>query len=120
VATTAAGALAILGAAAIGARRGGRSGRTALGGLTWVAAAGWLAGTAEFAAARILPGPRRPAEVATMVATSALIPPVATLHWLRGWFRGRGAHPVATCPAPVESRPPVSEAPLPAGIAGPS
>jgi HAD superfamily hydrolase (TIGR01662 family) len=49
-----------------------------------LAAAGWLAGTAEFAWARIAPGPRDRAEVATMLATSALIPPLATWHWLRG------------------------------------
>src|SRR3954467_5066192 len=49
-----------------------------------LAAAAWLAGTAEFAWARIAPGPRTRAEVATMAATSALIPPLATRHWLRG------------------------------------
>jgi HAD superfamily hydrolase (TIGR01662 family) len=49
-----------------------------------LAAAAWLAGTAEFAWARIAPGPRTRAEVATMAATSALIPPLATWHWLRG------------------------------------
>src|SRR3954447_23761056 len=47
-------------------------------------AAAWLAGTAEFAWARIAPGPRTRPEVATMAATSALIPPLATWHWLRG------------------------------------
>lgn len=171
VATTAAGALALLGAAAIAARHssvsarsrgvdvgvarrrssgvgvargrraglsGGRSdpsvpvrlggtvgrrGGVARGlwggvrGLTWMATAAWLAGTAEFAVVRIRPGPRRPAEVATMVATSALIPPVATLHWLRGWIRGRGAHPLATCSAPADA-PPVTETRLPAGAFG--
>ncbi|MCU1670662.1 MAG: hydrolase, HAD-superfamily, subfamily [Blastococcus sp.] len=49
-----------------------------------LAAAAWLAGTAEFAWARIRPGPRNRPEVATMLATSALIPPLATWHWLRG------------------------------------
>ncbi|MGY2127030.1 HAD-IIIA family hydrolase [Blastococcus sp. SYSU DS0617] len=49
-----------------------------------LAAAGWLAGTAEFAWARIAPGPRDRAEVTTMLATSALIPPLATWHWLKG------------------------------------
>ncbi|HET6531010.1 MAG TPA: glycosyltransferase, partial [Actinoplanes sp.] len=65
----------------------------------WVrAAAGlaWAAGTAEFAAARIGPGPRTPAEVATMLVTSAVIPPVATAHWVRGWFAARGARPLET------------------------
>lgn len=56
-----------------------------------VAAAAWAAGAAEFAAARILPGPRDRREVTTMLATSVVIPPVATAHWLRGWWRWRGA-----------------------------
>jgi hypothetical protein len=60
----------------------------------WYAAAAvggmaWLAGTAEFAVARIAPGPRDRREVGTMLATSVAIPPVATLHWLRGWWRWR-------------------------------
>src|SRR5688572_20519143 len=54
-----------------------------------LAAAGWLAGTAEFAWARIASGPRDRAEVTTMLATSALIPPLATWHWLRGVARHR-------------------------------
>ncbi|GIE36477.1 transferase [Actinoplanes italicus] len=58
-----------------------------------VAATGWTAGTAEFAAARIAPGPRDRHEVTTMLLTSAVIPPVAITHWLRGWFRWRGAEP---------------------------
>jgi len=45
-----------------------------------------LGGTAEFAAARIRPGPGTPREVATMVVTSAAIPPLAVAHWLRGWL----------------------------------
>src|SRR3954471_19518080 len=52
-------------------------------------AAPWLAGRAEFAWARSAPGPRTRAEVATMAATSALIPPLATWHWLRGVVRHR-------------------------------
>ena len=59
-----------------------------------VAAAGWAAGTAEFAAARIAPGPRDRREVTTMLLTSAAIPPVAVAHWLRGWLRWRGAEPL--------------------------
>jgi glycosyltransferase involved in cell wall biosynthesis len=59
-----------------------------------VAGAVWLAGTAEFAAARIRPGPRDRREVITMLATSAVIPPVAVTHWLAGWIRARGARPV--------------------------
>jgi glycosyltransferase involved in cell wall biosynthesis len=53
------------------------------------AGAAWLTGTAEFAAARIAPGPRNRREVLTMLVTSAAIPPVATAHWLRGWWRWR-------------------------------
>ena len=51
-----------------------------------VAGAAWLAGTAEFAAARIRPGPRTPAEIGRMAVTSVLIPPVAVAYWLRGWL----------------------------------
>src|SRR3954462_8012656 len=54
---------------------------------------GWAAGTAEFAWARIAPGPRDRAEVTTMLATSALIPPLATWHWLRGVARHRRVTP---------------------------
>jgi HAD superfamily hydrolase (TIGR01662 family) len=57
------------------------------------AAAGWLAGTAEFAWARIAPGPRTRAEVTTMALTSTLIPPLATWHWLRGVVRHRRVPP---------------------------
>jgi glycosyltransferase involved in cell wall biosynthesis len=54
----------------------------------------WLAGTVQFAARRIRPGPKTASELATMVATSVLIPPVATAHWLRGWFAHRNARPL--------------------------
>ncbi|GAA2944230.1 glycosyltransferase family 2 protein [Streptomyces enissocaesilis] len=47
-------------------------------------AAGWLAGTAELARARIAPGPRTRDEIVSMALTSVLIPPAATWHWLRG------------------------------------
>ncbi|KUL36879.1 transferase [Streptomyces sp. NRRL F-4489] len=73
-------------------------------------AAGWLAGTAEFAWARIAPGPRTRDEVATMALTSALIPPVATAHWLRGLVRHRGVAPAAVPAGPV----PVAAGPRPA------
>lgn len=46
----------------------------------------WAGGTGELAWARIAPGPRTPAEVATMLATSAVIPAAATWHWSRGWL----------------------------------
>jgi len=77
LAITAAGLLAL---GALAARRW----RLAL-----AAAAGWAAGTGELAWARIAPGPRNPAEVATMLATSALIPPAATRHWLAGLAAAR-------------------------------
>jgi HAD superfamily hydrolase (TIGR01662 family) len=54
-----------------------------------VATAAWLAGTAEFAWARIAPGPRDRAEVTTMLATSAVIPPLATWHVVRGLVQHR-------------------------------
>jgi glycosyltransferase involved in cell wall biosynthesis len=63
----------------------GRRGTAAL------AAGLWAAGTAEFAWARIAPGPRTRQEVATMVATSVLIPPLAVRHWLTGVVRHRDA-----------------------------
>ncbi|WP_116449521.1 HAD-IIIA family hydrolase [Blastococcus litoris] len=55
-----------------------------------LAAVAWLAGTAEFAWARIAPGPRTRDEVTTMALTSAAIPPLATWHWLKGVVRHRG------------------------------
>jgi hypothetical protein len=72
--------------------------------LAAIAGLAWAAGTAEFATARIAPGPRDRSEVTTMLATSALIPPVATAHWIRGWLRGRGQQPI---PVPARRRPEV-------------
>lgn len=77
IALTAAGVVAVAGVLV-------RRPRLACAGLL-----GWLAGTVEFAAARILPGPRTRKEVATMVLTSAAVPPVATAHWLAGVLRAR-------------------------------
>ncbi|MEV2256565.1 glycosyltransferase [Streptomyces sp. NPDC050147] len=57
-------------------------------------AALWLAGTAEFALARILPGPRHRDEVTAMALTSVLIPPAAVWHWLRGQAVHREAGPL--------------------------
>ena len=102
VATTAAGALAVgtaLGAALTGAAgvvrrpRQEGPGRRASGLRTVAAgaAATWVAGTAEFAWRRIAPGPRDRAEVRRMVLTSAAIPPAATWHSVRGWWRHRRA-----------------------------
>ena len=44
--------------------------------------AGWALGTVELALSRIIPGPRTPAEVGAMLATSLAVPPLATWHWL--------------------------------------
>jgi hypothetical protein len=58
------------------------------------AAAGlWALGTTEFAWTRIAPGPRTAPEVATMLCTSAVIPPLAVRHWLTGLLRHRHASP---------------------------
>ena len=84
--------------------RWGRRGRS----VGLVAGAGWVAGTAELILARVLPGPRTPAEVATMAVTSALLPPAATWHWLKGWLRlprlladtTRAPHPSPGLPIP--------------------
>ncbi|GAA4931929.1 glycosyltransferase family 2 protein [Streptomyces coeruleoprunus] len=78
-AITATGAVAF--ALAVGGRR-----RAAA-----VAALGWLLGTAEFARARIAPGPRTADEVLTVAVTSALIPALATWHRLSGELRHRSA-----------------------------
>ena len=65
------------------------------------AAAGWLASTAEFTTARVRPGPRTRDEVVTMAVTSALIPPLAAGHWLRGLVRHRAVTPWPPRPAAV-------------------
>lgn len=52
-----------------------------------------LVGIAELAFRRIAPGPRTPAEVVQMLATSAVIPFAASAHRLRGELRWRGARP---------------------------
>jgi histidinol-phosphate phosphatase family protein len=71
-------AIAAAGVTAAGALLGRRRRAAALAG------AAWAAGTAELAWARIAPGPRTPAEVATMAWTSALLPLAATGWWLAG------------------------------------
>ncbi len=59
-----------------------------------IGAAAWLAGTVEFAVARIGPGPRTPGEILTMAATSVAIPPAAVAHRLRGEWSARRAGPL--------------------------
>src|SRR3954470_15813608 len=58
-----------------------------------LAALAWAAGTAEFAWARIRPGPRTRDETVTMALTSAVIPPLASWHYLRGLARHRRVRP---------------------------
>jgi histidinol-phosphate phosphatase family protein len=86
LATAAAGLAAVAAAARarVTARAGSRAGTTS-GQVAALAGAGWLAGTAELAWARIAPGPRRRDEALTMAWTSALMPFAATAWWLRGW-----------------------------------
>jgi histidinol-phosphate phosphatase family protein len=76
------------GGPAVGSGRGWARSAAVGGGMAW------LAGTAEFAAARIAPGPRTPREILTMVATSAAIPPAAVAHRLRGELSARRAGPL--------------------------
>lgn len=57
--------------------------------LAAVGLGGYAAGVGELARARIAPGPRTADEVATMLATSAVLPVAATYHWLAGWARVR-------------------------------
>jgi HAD superfamily hydrolase (TIGR01662 family) len=64
------------------------------------AAAAWLLGTAELVAARVLPGPRTPREVTRMLATSALLPPLAVAHAARGAWRHRAARPARPAAPP--------------------
>jgi hypothetical protein len=97
-ATTAAGCAALL--CAVASRSAAATAGPRLRWPAVAAAAGWLGLTAQFAAARVRPGPRTRAELTTMVLTSAIIPPLATAHWLRGWIRWRRARPIS----PLRSR----------------
>jgi histidinol-phosphate phosphatase family protein len=63
----------------------------------------WAAGTAEFAWARIAPGPRTRDEVTTMLATSAAIPPAAVWWWLRATLRPTPPRPSAPETAPLKA-----------------
>jgi histidinol-phosphate phosphatase family protein len=76
---------ALLAAAGLAAARRPRAGRGA--------AAVALGGIAQFAVTRIMPGPKTAREIATMTATSLVIPELACWHWLRGRIRARGARP---------------------------
>jgi cellulose synthase/poly-beta-1,6-N-acetylglucosamine synthase-like glycosyltransferase len=74
-----------------------------------VAAALWAAGTGEFAASRLAAGHGGHGETTTMLVTSVIIPPLAIMHWLRGWWRWRAAsphvpdHPIAETAGRVEA-----------------
>ncbi|MCU1355588.1 MAG: HAD-superfamily hydrolase subfamily [Acidimicrobiales bacterium] len=81
LATTALAAASL--AAAVAGRR-----RTAT-----IAGTAALAATVEFAARRLAPGPMTVTEVARIGVTSAVIPPVATFHWLAGRRRVRRLDP---------------------------
>jgi histidinol-phosphate phosphatase family protein len=52
-----------------------------------LAAAGWLAGTAELVRARARPGPGTRDEIVTVTLTSLVMPFAASYHWLSGWAR---------------------------------
>ncbi|KAB1908285.1 glycosyltransferase family 2 protein [Micromonospora sp. AMSO31t] len=106
VAVAAAGAVALAAAALRAAPLRSARARRAAGVAGGLAALGWTAGTAEFTRARVAPGPRTPDEVATMLVTSALIPPLAVVHWVRGWWLARAvpAGAVVTAPAPGAER----------------
>jgi histidinol-phosphate phosphatase family protein len=65
------------------------------------AGTGWLIATADFAAARIRPGPRDRDEVVTMALTSVAIPPLAVWHWMAGWWAHRRTGPWPPPPAAV-------------------
>jgi histidinol-phosphate phosphatase family protein len=86
-------ATSALGAGALVSAAAGRR-RTAL-----ALGAGWLGATAQFALARIAPGPRTPAEIATMTVSSVLIPPAAVAHRAAGEVRARRLAP-RSCAAP--------------------
>jgi histidinol-phosphate phosphatase family protein len=79
------------------AARGGTAARRA----ATACAAGWLGLTAEFATRRIAAGPRTWPETGAMLATSAVIPPLAAWHWLAGTWRARSAGPWPPLPAAV-------------------
>jgi histidinol-phosphate phosphatase family protein len=91
---------ALITAAGLTATAGGLARRRAL---ALLGAVGWLCGTAEFAWARIAPGPRTRAEVTTMVATSVAIPPAAVWWWLRAMLRPTPPRPPEQDDAPLKA-----------------
>lgn len=103
--------LAITGTAAA-ALLGALTGRRRAGALL---GAVWLAGVAEFTLARLLPGPRTWDETVTLAVSSALIPPVATGHWMRAIATGLGTR---TRPHPVGGARDAPAAAAPGGEGG--
>ncbi|MCP2254141.1 haloacid dehalogenase superfamily, subfamily IA, variant 3 with third motif having DD or ED [Prauserella aidingensis] len=83
--THAATTAAAVAAAVCGLARRRRSALASLAAWTWL--------TGRFAVERIRPGPRDPAELVRMLATSVLIPPVACAHAVAGWCRVRRERP---------------------------
>ncbi|MCU1499275.1 MAG: HAD-superfamily hydrolase subfamily [Acidimicrobiales bacterium] len=68
-----------------------------------LAAACWSVLTADFLACRLVPGPLTAPEVVKVGVTTVLLPPVASAHWLRGWFRSRRHEPSTPCATVVEA-----------------
>jgi glycosyltransferase involved in cell wall biosynthesis len=81
---------AMLAAAALAAVVGSVSGRRRP---FRMAGAAWCLFTVRFAWERLRPGPRRPGELAAMMLTTPVIPPLAVVHRVRGWWHFRGAQP---------------------------
>jgi HAD superfamily hydrolase (TIGR01662 family) len=82
-------AAATMALAALASRRAAVPARRRWARIAAVSGLGWAGLTAEFAIGRILAGPRTAREITTMVTTSALIPPLAVAHRLRGEVRAR-------------------------------
>ncbi|HEY2670810.1 MAG TPA: glycosyltransferase [Rugosimonospora sp.] len=84
--------------------------------LAAVAGVAWLAGTAEFTAARARQAPG--SDPVALLLTSVLIPPLAIGHWLRGWLRCRGVRPWPYPGAPPPAGAPPARSGAPPARAG--
>ena len=91
VATTGCGLVATVLASAAALTRGRTHDRLLTGAA--LGATGWLALTADFVRRRVAPGPRDPAEVSRMVASSLVLPLAATWHRAAGHRRHRRTEP---------------------------
>jgi len=94
-------AIAAAGATALALAAAGRPRAAAVSG------AGWLAGIAELAFARLVPGPGTSEEVARMLATSAVLPHAAVGWWALGTVRHRRETPLPRA-APPPAPPPAA------------